>query len=1002
MAEFILEPGSLLELLGRPSFINSSAITWLRGNGSQLSVTYCELHDAVAELCDELHLREPQQLLVVVCGDMGTSSVAVLLSALHSNAYFYLDPDLIELQSTCDLISCIAPALIVVDKNYASGVSWMRTSFDYVKSVHVFDLQFLVYASVEPQPLTSIVNRRGLAYAITTSGSTGVPKIVFVPRSCIAPNIRDLVREFQITDKDVIFNAAPLSFDPSIVNILASLYSGAHLLVASKEMVPSIRIVSCLLKVRVTIIQMTPSLFRLWHRQQNLSECLLEESSSVRILALGGESAPMAWLESIGKNLQKVVVYSLYGITEVSSWSSIKNVSPKFSYNTRKIHSSRSSTVVQNAPENLLVFREELDLGDLLSETSLCLVKDGIVCEGDSEGEIFLAETDDQVMIATAVRRAVLNLTKVPCKICFLPRLPINSHGKIDDRQLMKEHNLQISVNCWNEKLFLELVNKLWLEFCHSAPKPDVNFHTLGLNSLQAVEFLEILREKVHVNFLGALDSLLNGSYQTVVEDLKSLLDTSFKVTNDRMIGTSTGKRLKVLHKNFARVIFSKLHNLIGGIETPVEERVFLKSAHLVWTVNLSKCIDASPVLVLQDNGCSEALLFIGSHSSQFCCLNAFTGCVRWSAMLESRMEASSVVNSSASQVYAVCYSGRLYCFDVASGDLLWKFKAGAEIKCSPTVDYESGKLFFGSHDKYFYCVNADGSLSWKALHSGGSIFASPCVSDVVCAACLKGTVGCYDKDSGELIWQRNLNAPVFASLVSFCRGVLCVSVDRRLTALSNSGSVLWSYELRGQCYCTPRVLRLSQRELICLGDNSGTVYLICQSGRLLSHFDLGCRVVSTPFLYMCNGIVMAVLAATNGKVVFCKFIGNKEQLQDPLPEHECFIRKPLSAERAAASENCDCNNCVSDSINYATEIQSFPQGSAESNTMKSGVLQDTAPRANIKTAPWSSSLAYELSYPDITASNKGILAAGHKQSGPELFRTSIASRAPESSKTVT
>ena len=58
-----------------------------------------------------------------------------------------------------------------------------------------------------------------LAYMLHTSGTTGLPKYIKVPHCCIAPNVVDLRQRFSINSDDVIFNAAPLTFDPSAVEV---------------------------------------------------------------------------------------------------------------------------------------------------------------------------------------------------------------------------------------------------------------------------------------------------------------------------------------------------------------------------------------------------------------------------------------------------------------------------------------------------------------------------------------------------------------------------------------------------------------------------------------------------------------------------------------------------------------------------------------------------------------------------------------------------------------
>ena len=58
-----------------------------------------------------------------------------------------------------------------------------------------------------------------VAYWLHTTGTTGEPKLVQVPHCCIVPNIVDLRRRFAISPDDVVFNAAPLTFDPSAVEV---------------------------------------------------------------------------------------------------------------------------------------------------------------------------------------------------------------------------------------------------------------------------------------------------------------------------------------------------------------------------------------------------------------------------------------------------------------------------------------------------------------------------------------------------------------------------------------------------------------------------------------------------------------------------------------------------------------------------------------------------------------------------------------------------------------
>ena len=58
-----------------------------------------------------------------------------------------------------------------------------------------------------------------VAYVLSTSGTTGQPVTVRVPHCSIVPNILDLRSKFNLSPDDVVFNASPLTFDPSVVEV---------------------------------------------------------------------------------------------------------------------------------------------------------------------------------------------------------------------------------------------------------------------------------------------------------------------------------------------------------------------------------------------------------------------------------------------------------------------------------------------------------------------------------------------------------------------------------------------------------------------------------------------------------------------------------------------------------------------------------------------------------------------------------------------------------------
>jgi non-ribosomal peptide synthetase component F len=158
------------------------------------------------------------------------------------------------------------------------------------------------------------------AYIITTSGSAGEPKPVFVRSASVLPNIRDISSEFCPTRTDQIFAASPLTFDPAILDFFLALTSGANLLLLPRRLKqrPDLLFAALFSTNRVSVLQCTPGLLaRIFVGDWQLP-------ASLKIVAVGGERCTA----DAGTILQRLIasnvrVYHLYGLTEMSVWQSM-------------------------------------------------------------------------------------------------------------------------------------------------------------------------------------------------------------------------------------------------------------------------------------------------------------------------------------------------------------------------------------------------------------------------------------------------------------------------------------------------------------------------------------------------------------------------------------------------------------------------------------------------------------------------------------------------------
>lgn len=186
------------------------------------------------------------------------------------------------------------------------------------KTVKVFDLVLNFFSLEHNQQNKKHVHEH--SFIAQTSGSTGDPKHIQVPIQCIQPNVDDLTKMFNITSNDIIYFSTPLTFDPSMVEILLACMNGASLLIAPDKadiLFPDNRDNS------ITFWQTTPSRF-FQYSNADIKNKILSANSTLKVLALGGE--PLNGIKRLKelKDWENTTrIFTLYGVTEMSCWACI-------------------------------------------------------------------------------------------------------------------------------------------------------------------------------------------------------------------------------------------------------------------------------------------------------------------------------------------------------------------------------------------------------------------------------------------------------------------------------------------------------------------------------------------------------------------------------------------------------------------------------------------------------------------------------------------------------
>ncbi|HET6319557.1 MAG TPA: amino acid adenylation domain-containing protein, partial [Chloroflexota bacterium] len=156
------------------------------------------------------------------------------------------------------------------------------------------------------------------AYVIYTSGSTGIPKAVVVEHRALSAFLAGIARPVPFSGADRLVAVSSITFDISILELLAPLCYGATVVVEPGVVARDPARVGALIAAQqATVVQATPSLW------SQLMQAQTGSIGGVRVLT-GGE--PLLRPLARALRAQSADVCNLYGPTEATIWASTHTV----------------------------------------------------------------------------------------------------------------------------------------------------------------------------------------------------------------------------------------------------------------------------------------------------------------------------------------------------------------------------------------------------------------------------------------------------------------------------------------------------------------------------------------------------------------------------------------------------------------------------------------------------------------------------------------------------
>ncbi|MER2472626.1 non-ribosomal peptide synthetase [Photorhabdus laumondii] len=168
---------------------------------------------------------------------------------------------------------------------------------------------------LEPQEYIPVSGRKAgdLAYLVSTSGSTGIPKLVAIEHSSIMNYVSAFVERVSPIPSSLA-STTTFASDLGNTSIFVALLTGRTLELINREMMlDSIALAKHISKFSIGMLKCTPSQLEMLSREGNLAELLPE-----KVLIIGGEELTSALAKTLFAANPNLRIFNHYGPSETT------------------------------------------------------------------------------------------------------------------------------------------------------------------------------------------------------------------------------------------------------------------------------------------------------------------------------------------------------------------------------------------------------------------------------------------------------------------------------------------------------------------------------------------------------------------------------------------------------------------------------------------------------------------------------------------------------------
>lgn len=279
------------------------------------TLSYQQLDSQVNRLANYLLQQDllPEDIVGLAITRSPELIIALLAVMKAGAAYIPLDP--LYPKNRIEFMLADSNAKLLITSGKYKGQFNTNT-----RELSVEDIWPLLDACEDKCPPIAIEDSR-LAYVLYTSGSTGKPKGVQIEHHSLLNLLLSMQKTPGLTAADVLLAVTTISFDISGLEIYLPLLSGATIVLANAETCRDGRLLLQMIEdYDITVMQATPYTWRM------LLDAGWTKTYPLKVLC-GGEVFPKEFGDRLLPKCHSL--WNLYGPTETTIWSSVKQVTEK-------------------------------------------------------------------------------------------------------------------------------------------------------------------------------------------------------------------------------------------------------------------------------------------------------------------------------------------------------------------------------------------------------------------------------------------------------------------------------------------------------------------------------------------------------------------------------------------------------------------------------------------------------------------------------------------------